>query len=160
MTRRAVISGLLIAACLSVSACDGVITADLERAWQTKHRSVIIPKFTDFRGLDVSVDVGVDIFSYRLPEDVTAAEAVRRIEEQVRTLEPCYQVVVSKGPDELRLRCPTETFGYHGFEEYLVHVNPSTRRATIMWGNFDSDVEVNQQYQYFQASFWEKVKRQ
>jgi hypothetical protein len=29
-----------------------------------------------------------------------------------------------------------------------------------MWGNFDSEVEVNQQYQYFDASFWHWAKQE
>jgi hypothetical protein len=150
---------LTVVAAVAVSACDGFISSDLERAWQTKHRTALVSGYSDFRGLDISVDVGVDIFTYRFPETQMSTEILSTLEKQIRTAEPCYSVFL-RAADEIRLRCATETLGYHGFDEYAVHANQTAHRVTVMWGNFDSEVEVNQQYGYFDSSFRLHVKEE
>jgi hypothetical protein len=130
--------------------CDGTITQRVERDWQDTHRLALAPGYSEFRGRDISVDVGVAIFSYRLHD--ASENVLDLIANRIQTNEPCYRVFL-RSTNEMRLRCPTRTFGFEGFDEYAIRWHGPAELVTVMWGNFDSETEVGQQYAYFEESF-------
>jgi hypothetical protein len=130
--------GLIIAAAAMAFAggCDGVITKGTEH-----HARAILPGDIAFRGLDTSADVGIDIFEYQLPPGLPTESAVSRIAAQIER-GSCYRRVTD-GKHEAQLRCENPYGSAKGaFEEYRIRVRPGSRRVVVMYGDFDSRVEI------------------
>jgi hypothetical protein len=143
---------------LLLGACDGFITSGTEKAWQEHHARALLPGYADFKGLEISADVGVAIFSYRLPPAVPSESAAATIAQQIEN-GSCYQRITQTA-DDIQLRCKNPNGpATDAFEEYRIHVNPGTRRVTVMYGDFDSRTEIDD-YPEIAAAFTERAKSQ
>lgn len=114
----------------------------------------LLPGYTEFKGLDGSGDVGVAIFSYRLPPDVEGMNGAAIVARQIES-GSCHRPV-TRDALEVQLRCQ-DVAG--AFDEYRVRVNPKTRRVTVMSGGFDSEVEIAH-YERFAAMFRKHAESQ
>jgi len=146
------VNGRLALGALTIFAlgCDGIVTDNLKDDWPIKHQIVVLPGFVRFTPLDLSLDVGVDVFSYVLPSRPSADEVFARVASQLGR-EPCFKVS-TRSANEVHFRCARSP-GAPWFEEYAMAYRATDGRVTVMWGNFDSNVEVSQQYEFFASSF-------
>ena len=146
--------------CLLLSvllACDGVITNHTERDWQERFRASLVPGYTDFRGLEISADIGVAIFQYRLPEGINGSDAIATIARQLEA-STCARVV-RRDALQAQLRCANPNPGTpNGFEEYRAVLNQQARTVVVMYGDFDSESEISR-YPGIEAIFNERVRR-
>jgi hypothetical protein len=141
----------LFALSLIAAGCNGVITSETEKAWQSYFAVAIAPGYSDFQGLDYSADAGVMIFSYRLSNESDPAVVVGLLKERIGKSRSCYRPVLETAY-QLQMRCPTETYGVQGFDEYRIAVDATGHRVTVMVGGFDSRVEV-EDYPAFERIF-------
>jgi hypothetical protein len=116
----------------------------------------LLPGYTEFKGLGGSGDVGVAIFSYRLPPDVEGMNGAAVVARQIER-GSCHRPV-TRDALEVQLRCK-ENSAAGAFREYRVRVNPKTRRVTVMSGDFDSEVEIAH-YDGFAAMFRKHAESQ
>lgn len=147
-------TALIAMAAVVLGGCDGFITEGTEEAWKEKYALALLPGYTEFKGLGISADVGVAVFSYRI--DVGGANAAALVARQIES-GSCFRPVATTAL-EAQLRCKTAR-AMGPFEEYRVRANPNTRRVTVMYGDFDSQAEIDH-YDRFATMFRKHAETQ
>ena len=117
---------------------------------------LLLPGYTDLRVERESPDVGISVFSYKLPPGTTRDAAVAGLHDQVKQRYPCYQVTTdSEG--SLQLRCPDVPGRLHGTTEIRAIVDGNSQRAfVLMLRSIPADTAV---YREFVSTLEQAVQR-
>jgi hypothetical protein len=145
---------LALALMALMSGCNGVITADTEKAWQSLFAPALVSGYTNLRGLDYSADAGVAVFRYDLPSTIDPAAVASLLRRQIEKAQGCY-TPVRETAYEVQMRCPLQVYSVAGFQESRALVDPKTRRVTVMAGGFDSRNEIEDYEGYAEVLYYQ-----
>ncbi len=128
--------------------------SDLEQAWQKNAREALIEGYSHFKAHYLNSDAAVYIYSYRLPLNLSAEDALAVLRQQIPTADKRY-AVISESPTELVFRRPAYNYSEDvGFDEYRVLVDDQQKRITVMFANLDSPAE-QEQHPYFTGMLYQ-----
>ncbi len=108
------------------------------RHWEANYSSLLPPGYSDFRGHWQNHDIGVQIFSFRLPD---GAECELVLDGLVTRLSD-YRVH-RRVPGEVALRRSVTYSNPDGFDEYRFLCEPSSGRVYAMFANLDSEMDAH-----------------
>jgi hypothetical protein len=138
---------VLAGSCLTLLATFIAITPILttnpnERArrhWEKDYALLLPRNYSDFQAHWQSQDVGVRIFSFRCPENMTGDEVLRRLAERL----PEFKTADQQMDNEVALRRPVSYSGPGGFDEYRFIYRRKEHRVYGMFANLDSESTIH-----------------
>jgi hypothetical protein len=108
------------------------------RRWEASYSSILPPGYSDFLGHWQSQDIGVQIFSFHLPDGAKCEDVlsvfIKRIDK--------YRLH-ERVPGEVALRRRVTYSDPNGFDEYRLVCVPATHRVYGMFANLDDEMEVH-----------------
>jgi hypothetical protein len=106
--------------------------------WEKEYASLLPPNYGDFRAHWQSQDVGVRIFSFRCPTDMTGEQAVRHLVDRL----PGF-VTSDRRLNEVAVRRSVTYSDAEGFDEYRFVYRPREHRVYGLFANLDSEKAVH-----------------
>lgn len=92
---------------------------------------LLLAGYADLRIERDSPDIGITVFSYKVPPGMTRNATVARVRDQVRQKYPCYEVFGETG-GSVQLRCLDVRGQLHGTTEIRTIIGADGQRAFVL----------------------------
>jgi hypothetical protein len=118
-----------------------ITTVPSERArqrWEKDYSSLLPRNYSDFQAHWQSQDVGVRIFSFKCPLDLTGDQVLQQLVDRL----PAFETV-GRAVNEVVVRRPITYSGEPGFDEYRFVYRPKRHRVYGLFANLDSETAAH-----------------
>ena len=136
------------------AACDSGLADPKEIAATAE--PVLVPGYTDLRSERDEPDVGISVFSYKVPVGLPLESVTVNIRERVQRRHPCYKAIGDSSLS-LQLRCDDSSRRMHFAAEIRAIVDRTSQRAFVLTLNtIPADAAI---YEQFVSTLDEAVQR-
>ena len=117
---------------------------------------VLLPGYADLRSERESPDVGISVFSYKVPAALPVDSVTVSMRERVQRRHPCYKAIGDSSLS-LQLRCDEPSGRMHFAAEIRAVVDRASQRAFVLTLNtIPADAAI---YEQFVSTLDEAVQR-
>jgi hypothetical protein len=143
-TNRAILVGICLALLATFAAVMPILSTKPDKQarqyWEKEYASLLPRDYSDFQAHWQSQDVGVRIFSFRCPEELTGNQVLRDLAAGLPEFKPFDHRI-----NEVVVRRPIAYSDSAGFDEFRFVYRPMGHRVFGLFANLDSEAAVHEE---------------